>query len=75
MATVKGFRVGSDTLKYQDSFIADEFSESKSYSVGDHVFYDGQLYKCKSNAAAGQWTGSTNWVQAVIGNDVSNFTE
>ena len=53
--------------------IANEFSTSSTYAVGDYVIYEGQLYQCTTAVTtAGSWN-SSNWVQAVLGNDVSEL--
>ena len=53
--------------------IANEFSASSTYAVGDYVIYEGQLYQCTTAVTtAGSWN-SSNWVQAVLGNDVSEL--
>ena len=53
--------------------IANEFSASSTYAVGDYVIYEGQLYQCTTAVTtAGSWN-SSNWTQAVLGNDVSDL--
>ena len=53
--------------------IANEFSTSSTYAVGDYVIYEGQLYQCTTAVTtAGSWN-SSNWVQAVLGNDVGDL--
>lgn len=53
--------------------IANEFSTSSTYAVGDYVIYEGQLYQCTTAVTtAGSWN-SSNWTQAVLGNDVSDL--
>ena len=37
------------------SVTANEFSESTSYSVGDYVIYEGDLYVCIQDHTAGSW--------------------
>lgn len=55
------------------SSIANEFSTSSTYAVGDYVIYEGQLYKCTTAVTtAGSWN-SSNWTQAVLGNDVGDL--
>ena len=54
-----------------ESFIANEFSASSTYAVGDYVIYEGKLYQCTTAVTtAGSWN-SSNWTQAVLGNDVA----
>lgn len=55
------------------SNIANEFSVSSTYAVGDYVIYEGQLYQCTTAVTtAGSWN-SSNWTQAVLGNDVGEL--
>ena len=47
-----------------DAFLnmADPFSESSTYAVGNIVVYGTKTYKCHTAVTtAGSWTGSTNW--------------
>lgn len=41
---------------------APAFNQTKTYSVGEYVTYEGVLYECSTAVTtAGAWTGSTNW--------------
>jgi len=43
----------------------DAYSNSKAYSVGDHVIYNNKVYKCITACSAGSWTTNQNcfeWV-------------
>lgn len=40
------------------SIIAEDFSTSKSYAVGDYVVYNGDLYRCSTAHSAGAWDAS-----------------
>ena len=59
----------NDNLDSQDSIMHDAFmnmaqafSESSTYEVGDIVVYGTTTYKCHTAVTtAGSWTGSTNW--------------
>lgn len=45
-----------------ENAVADEFSESSTYSVGDIVVYGGLRYKCTTDVSSeGSWTGDSNW--------------
>lgn len=47
--------------------IADTFSASSTYVVGDHVIYNNLLYVCTVDVAVpGPWTGTTNWNRTTI---------
>ena len=38
--------------------IAPDFSDTKAYNAGDHVYYQNQLYRFTAAHAAGAWTGT-----------------
>ena len=47
--------------------IADQFSNSSAYAVGDYVIYNNLLYKCTTAVTTpGDWTGSLNWTRTTI---------
>lgn len=63
----------NESSSASESSIANEFSTSSTYAVGDYVIYEGQLYQCTTAVTtAGSWN-SSNWTQAVLGNDVSEL--
>ena len=65
MPTIKGFKVGTDTYLYEDQNIAEEFSTTKTYKVGNYVINsdDGLLYRCHTAVTTkGGWTGAANWI-------------
>ena len=48
--------------KLEATSAAPAFGSTKTYSVGEHVTYNGVLYECSTAVTtAGAWTGSTNW--------------
>lgn len=49
--------------------IASTFSTSTSYSVGDYVIYNGDLYRCVT-AHSGSWTAS-HFTQVTVGDELS----
>lgn len=57
------FALASDLLtKLDATSAASAFSASSTYAVGDHVTYNGGLYRCTTAVTtAGAWTGSANW--------------
>ena len=55
------FPLRDGTLAVQES-LAPAFSTSSTYAVGEHVTYNGGLYRCTTAVTtAGAWTGSANW--------------
>jgi len=58
----------------ENAMVASEFSASKSYAIGEYVYYKGTLYKFKAAHAAGAWTNAD--VDAVkLADDVSVLKE
>lgn len=51
--------------------VASTYSASKTYAVGDYVWYDGALYRCTTAiSTAESWTAA-HWSSAVLGEDIS----
>ena len=51
--------------------LADRFSTSSTYEVGEYVLYDGAMYRCiTAVTTAGAWD-SSKWVEVVIGDELS----
>ena len=50
---------------------AEPFSTSKPYAVGDYVFYEGVLYRCKTDKAAGAWA-PTKFEETVIADNLED---
>ena len=58
----------------ENAMIAEKFSASKAYAVGDYCYYNGTLYRFKTAHAAGAWT--TSDVEAAkLAHDVSDLKE
>ena len=53
-----------------DGIIADDFSTSTSYEIGDYVIYNDLLYRFTADHAAGAWVG-TDAVSVQLAEDVS----
>ncbi len=53
--------------------IAPTYSNSALYAVGQHVYYNGDLYRCTTAiTTAESWTAA-HWTQAVLGVDVADI--
>ena len=53
--------------------VAGTYSASKTYAVGDYVWYDGALYRCTTAiSTAESWTAA-HWTAAVLGDDLSGL--
>ena len=69
---------GLQTLvnELETNIVAEEFSSSATYNLGDYCIYGNLLYICTTPiTTAGSWTGSTNWLQVLIGDELSEKTE
>lgn len=54
--------------------IAAAFATNKTYAVGDYVVYQRKLYRCTSAVeTAGDWTGTINWIEAILANDIADL--
>lgn len=51
--------------------IASEYSANKTYSIGDYVIHDGDLYKCIYNITAAEGWNSAHWQTANLGDGLS----
>lgn len=54
--------------------IADEYSSSSTYAVGDLVIYDGVLYKCTTAISTAEAWNSTHWTQTNVEDEFVNLT-
>ena len=45
-------------LKAGTGVIADDFSTSQSYAIGDYTYYNGSLYRFTAAHSAGAWVGT-----------------
>ena len=51
--------------------IADTFSATSTYAVGDYVIYNSLLYRCfNAVTTPGAWTGSANWNRETVENAI-----
>ena len=54
----------------RDNGTAPVFSTTKTYAVGEHVLYNGEVYRCKTAVTnAGAWVAN-NWVKAYLSSDM-----
>lgn len=69
---------GLQTLvnELEKNIVAEEFSSSATYNLGDYCIYGNLLYICTTPiTTAGSWTGYTNWLQVLLADEVSEKTE
>ena len=58
---------------YISTGVADQYSSSATYNVGDYVIYNGQLYRCTTAiTTAESWTAA-HWTATVLGDDVGEL--
>ena len=54
--------------------IADEYSSSSTYNVGDFCIYQGELYECIATVESEAWN-SAHWTQANVGEQLGDVKE
>ena len=55
--------------------VADQYSSSSTYNVGDYVIYNGSLYRCTTAITTAEaWTAG-HWTAAVLSDDVSGLND
>ena len=58
---------------YGTDLIADNYSASKTYAIGDLVIYDGGLYQCKTNIGTAEAWTSAHWAKVNVSSEVSGL--
>ena len=72
-ATAAAASAASSDGTYAQAMVADTYSTSKTYAVGDYCKKDGVLYRCKTAiTTAESWT-SGHWETAVLANDTKDL--
>ena len=57
------------------SSIADTFSNTDTYEVGELVIYNNLLYRCTvAITVPGDWTGSANWIRETLENKIDGLS-
>ena len=57
----------------ENAMIADTYSATKTYAVGDYVYYSGTLYKCKTAITTAEAWTAAHWETAKLANDVDDL--
>lgn len=52
------------------SYIADLYSTSGTYAVGDYCIYDGDLYRCVTAISTGETWTAAHWTQVTVGGEL-----
>ena len=53
--------------------VAEQYSSSATYDVGDYVIYNGQLYRCTTAITTGEAWTAAHWTAVVLGDDVGTL--
>ncbi len=59
----------------ENAMIADEYSSSSTYAVGDYVYHAGTLYKCTTAITTAEAWTSGHWAAAKLAEDVTSQSE
>lgn len=54
------------TENLEQSIVADKYSSSTTYAVGDYCIYENLLYRCTTAIPSGESWNSSHWVQILI---------
>ena len=69
--------VGDDNYEIVDASVrgsmADEYSSSSTYSVGDFVMHNGQLYECNTTIGTAEAWNSSHWTAKTVANELSSL--
>ena len=53
--------------------VADEYSTSSTYAVGDYCLYDGDLYRCTTAITTAEAWNSAHWTMVTIGEEITDL--
>lgn len=53
--------------------ISETYSDTKTYSVGDYVIYNDNLYRCTTEITTAETWNDAHWTQVVFGSEVSDL--
>lgn len=53
--------------------MADEYSSSSTYSVGDFVMHNGQLYECNTTIGTAEAWNSSHWTAKTVADELSSL--
>lgn len=59
----------------ENAMIADEYSSSSTYAVGDYVYHAGTLYKCTTAITTAEAWTSGHWTAAKLAEDLTSQSE
>lgn len=56
-----------------NDIVAEEYSASKTYAVGDYVLKDGVLYRCTTAITTAEAWTVAHWTAAKVGSDLGDL--
>ena len=59
----------------ENAMIADNYSSSGTYAVGDYVYHSGTLYKCTTAITSAEAWTAAHWTAAKLAEDVTSQSE
>lgn len=72
-------RIGSNDLVLQDGAargsLANAYSASSTYAVGDYVLYGGQLYECNTAISTAEAWTAAHWTAVTVGGELSTVKD
>ena len=57
----------------ENAMVAADYSATKTYAIGDYVYYNGTLYRCTTAITTAEAWTSGHWTAAKLANDVSEL--
>ena len=63
---------GLQTLvnELETNIVAEEYSSSATYAIGDYCIYNNLFYRCTTAIATAEAWDSTHWVQVITGDEL-----
>lgn len=72
-------RIGSNDLVLQDGAargsLANAYSASSTYAVGDYVLYGGQLYECNTAISTAEAWTAAHWTAVTVGGEIATVKD
>lgn len=72
-------RIGSNDLVLQDGAargsLANAYSASSTYAVGDYVLYGGQLYECNTAISTAEAWTAAHWTAVTVGGELATVKD
>lgn len=59
----------------ENAMLAGQYSATKTYGVGDHVFYNGTLYRCSTAITTAEAWTAAHWTVSKLADDVTSQSE